>query len=166
MSARKAVIGLTWLPVVYTVLNHGVLPCRVTGRSMLPTFNPGTETTADDIVLVNKFGVRNATHVHRGDVVMFRLPRDPEKILTKRVVAVAGDTVYPKLPHPKSKAGVPRNHVWVEGDNYFHLVDSNTFGPISLGLVTGKVVAVVWPMLRWGTDLTQGGRNATDPTTV
>ncbi|CAN3373440.1 hypothetical protein DIURU_000369 [Diutina rugosa] len=165
-SLRKAVIGLTWLPVAYTVLNHGVSPCRITGRSMSPTFNPGTSTTAEDVVLVTKFGAKTASNIHRGDVIMFRSPRDPEKILTKRVVAVAGDTVYPKQPYPKQKAGVPRNHVWVEGDNYFHSIDSNTFGPISLGLVTGKVVAVVWPPSRWGADLSTGGRNPMDPLTV
>ena len=25
---------------------------------------------------------------------------------------------------------VPKGHVWIEGDNYFHSRDSNTFGPV------------------------------------
>lgn len=31
-------------------------------------------------------------------------------------------------------------------------LDSNTYGPVSIGLITGRVVAVLWPrmrMLKW-----------------
>ncbi|KAH7128185.1 peptidase S24/S26A/S26B/S26C [Dendryphion nanum] len=37
---------------------------------------------------------------------------------------------------------VPHGHVWVEGDNWRRSYDSRDFGPISLGLVDGKAVAV------------------------
>lgn len=66
----------------------------------------------------------------------------------------------PRKEYPRQGATVvPRNHLWVEGDNEFHSIDSNTFGPVSLGLVVGKVVLLLWPISRWGTDL-RGGRDA------
>lgn len=159
-SIRTAVLTLTWFPVLYTFTNHVYQPVTISGRSMTPTFNPGTDTTTNDVALVQKYGVSAANALRRGDVVMFRLPEDPEKLVTKRVVGVQGDTIITRSPpYPRPQAVVPRNHVWVEGDNAFHLVDSNNFGPISQGLVVGKVVRVIWPVLRWGTDILRGGRD-------
>jgi len=44
---------------------------------------------------------------------------------------------------------VPEGHCWLEGDHVGHSMDSNTFGPISLGLVTAKATHIVWPPSRW-----------------
>lgn len=46
---------------------------------------------------------------------------------------------------------VPWNHVWLEGDaeNPRKTLDSNTYGPVSLSLVTGRVWAVLGPRMRW-----------------
>lgn len=90
---------------------------------------------------------------------MLRSPSDPEKLLAKRVIGVQGDTIIPRDPkYPKEKALIPRNHLWVEGDNQFHSIDSNNFGPVSQGLVVGKVTNVIWPILRFGSDVLKGGR--------
>ena len=158
-TIRNSVVFLTWIPVGYVFLNHVAQPCSITGTSMTPTLNPGLELTTNDLVLVKKWGFKRPHSVHRGDIIMFRSPYDPEKLVTKRVVAVQGDTVYPKHPYPKSSTRIPRNHVWVEGDNAFHSIDSNDYGPISQGLIVGKVVSVLWPLNRFGTDLSQGGRD-------
>lgn len=150
----KAAVGtLTWFPVLYVFLDHVYLPCRITGFSMTPTFNPGTETTARDVVLLQKYNLKKPHALVAGDIVMFRSPKNPEKLLTKRVVATQGQTVPCKYPYPKSETVVSRNHLWVEGDNLFHSIDSNTFGPISQGLVVGKVVMVLWPLSRLGASL-------------
>ena len=42
---------------------------------------------------------------------------------------------------------VPSGHVWLEGDNKEFSMDSRAFGPISEGLVTGKVLYKIWPKL-------------------
>ncbi|EGV65623.1 hypothetical protein CANTEDRAFT_101982 [Yamadazyma tenuis ATCC 10573] len=151
---------LTWVPVIYTFTEHVYQPYFITGRSMTPAFNPGTSTMTNDITMVQKFGLKSPDSLHRGDVILFRSPLSPEKILTKRVIAVGGDTVACTHKYPKPTARVPRNHLWVEGDNEFHSIDSNNFGPISQGLVVGKVVNVIWPPSRMGADFSGGGRNA------
>ncbi|OBA20909.1 LexA/Signal peptidase [Metschnikowia bicuspidata var. bicuspidata NRRL YB-4993] len=157
---KRTLVAVTWLPVAFTVFDHVLLPCQVSGFSMAPTFNPGTESTAKDVVLIRKYNLKWPTSLERGDVVMFRSPEDPEKLVTKRVVGLQGDVIIPRDSlYPKKQALVPRNHLWVEGDNAFHLVDSNKFGPISQGLVVGKVMGIVWPLLRAGSDISGGARN-------
>jgi len=51
---------------------------------------------------------------------------------------------------------VPPGHVWLEGDNWRLSTDSNYYGPVSKGLITGKATSVIWPWDRkgkvpWGT---------------
>lgn len=40
---------------------------------------------------------------------------------------------------------VPPGHMWVTGDNLPHSTDSRVYGPIPLAMVSGKVVARLWP---------------------
>ncbi|KAI5956203.1 hypothetical protein KGF54_000678 [Candida jiufengensis] len=119
---------------------------------MSPTFNPGIKSKSKDIVLVQKYNIKTKNHIKRGDIIMFRSPLDPEKLLTKRVIGVNNDIIFPKSTYPKSEVKIPRNHYWVEGDNV-HSIDSNEFGPISKGLVVGKVILVLWPLNRFGHDI-------------
>lgn len=46
---------------------------------------------------------------------------------------------------------VPFNHVWLEGDaaDPQKSLDSNTYGPVSISLITGRVFAVLGPRWRW-----------------
>lgn len=154
LSWRQLLLVLSWLPVVYTVHAHGVLVTQIHGALMAPALNPDTHR---DTVVVRRAGVRKSLAV--GDVVVFTLPTDPSMTYAKRVVAVGGDEVATRHPCPKPLARVPRNHVWVEGDNMSRLVDSNHFGPISTGLVRGRCEWVVWPPSRWGA-VPAGGREA------
>lgn len=78
---------------------------------------------------------------------------DPSKTYCKRIKGIQYDSILTRYPYPREVVHIPRNHVWVEGDNAFHSIDSNNFGPISNGLVVGKAVKVIWPPSRWGTDL-------------
>jgi inner membrane protease subunit 2 len=59
-----------------------------------------------------------------------RSPNDPEKMLIKRVIGIEGDTVLTRSPYPFKTAVVPVGYIWVEGDDGFHSIDSNTYGPV------------------------------------
>ena len=61
-------------------------PVKVEGTSMLPTLED------QERVFINKF-VYRLEPIQRGDVVVFRYPRDTSKSYIKRVIAVPGDRV-------------------------------------------------------------------------
>lgn len=94
-------IGRSLFPVVLAVLiirSFIVEPFRIPSGSMIPTLLPG------DFILVSKFsyGLRlPITHTRifgsgdpqRGDVMVFRYPRDPSEDYIKRVVGLPGDHI-------------------------------------------------------------------------
>ena len=69
----------------------------------------------------------------------------------KRVIALPGDAVHTRPPYPLAVEHIPAGHVWVEGEHpegSRKSYDSNTYGPISMSLLVGKVRGVVWPWSR------------------
>jgi nickel-type superoxide dismutase maturation protease len=100
-----------------------VRPRRVAveGRSMEPTLAPG-----DRLVVVR------ARVLHAGDVVAVRGPRDPTRVLVKRVSAVLEDEIV------------------LRGDNPGVSTDSRTFGPVPTTAVLGRVVRCYAPAWRAG----------------
>jgi signal peptidase I len=92
----------SFFPVILIVLllrSFLVEPFRIPSGSMMPTLLVG------DFILVNKFAyglrwpVLNSKFVEigepeRGDVVVFRFPKDPSIDYIKRVVGVPGDEVF------------------------------------------------------------------------
>src|SRR5229473_5892960 len=61
-------------------------PVKVEGTSMMPGL------ADQERIFVNKF-VYRLEPIARGDVVVFRYPRDPSKSYIKRVIALPGDRV-------------------------------------------------------------------------
>lgn len=80
----------------------------------------------------------------------FRSPANPSNVAVKRVIALPGDRVTTREPCPKPSQIIPFNHVWLEGDvdDPRKSLDSNTYGSVSISLITGRVVAVLWPRMR------------------
>lgn len=134
-------------------------PVRVEGTSMLPRLEDR------DRLFINKF-VYHFESIHRGDVVVFHYPRDPEKSYIKRVIAIPGDhiridrgTVYlngEPLPEPyvperyrdtKSmpETVIPEDEYFMMGDHRSISSDSREFGPVDRDLIYGKAVFVYWP---------------------
>src|SRR5438874_8443645 len=61
-------------------------PVKVEGTSMMPSLDD------QERIFVNKF-VYRWEPIERGDIVVFRYPRDPSKSYIKRVIGVAGDRI-------------------------------------------------------------------------
>src|SRR5690242_13932423 len=59
-------------------------PVKVEGTSMMPSLDD------QERIFVNKF-VYRIEAIQRGDIVVFRYPKDPSKSYIKRVIGVAGD---------------------------------------------------------------------------
>lgn len=132
----------------------------VEGPSMRPTMQNSER------LVVNKFIYRFKAP-ERGDVLVFRYPRDPSRDFIKRVIAVAGDSIeikdgrvfvngqlmnepyiLEKTRGSYSLATVPEGHIFVMGDNRNNSEDSRfrDVGFVPLELVKGKAVLVFWPL--------------------
>lgn len=139
---RSVVFGV---PIGITFLDTIGYVARVEGVSMQPVLNPESRNT--DYVFLSRWAVRDYK-VKRGDVISVVSPKDPHQKIIKRVVGLQGDIVS-TLGYKNQYVKVPEGHCWIEGDHTGHTLDSNTFGPVSLGLVNAKAVAIVWPPRRW-----------------
>ena len=149
ISAAASVVIITFL----------YQPVRVEGTSMLPRLEDR------DRLFINKF-VYHLSAIERGDVVVFRYPRDPEKSYVKRVIALPGDTlrvdrghVYvngnllyePYVPQEYrdsrslAEMVIPAESYFMMGDHRSISSDSRDFGPVDRSLIYGKAVFVYWP---------------------
>src|SRR5882672_8705428 len=61
-------------------------PVKVEGTSMMPSLDD------QERIFINKF-VYRIEPIQRGDIVVFRYPRDPAKSFIKRVIGLAGDHI-------------------------------------------------------------------------
>ena len=140
-------------------------PVKVEGVSMMP----GLED--QERIFVNKF-VYRWEPIERGDIIVFRYPRDTSKSYIKRVIGVAGDRVRIQngqvyvngealdedyVPsdyadaHSYPELVVPRNSYFVLGDHRTMSSDSREFGPVNDRYIYGKAVFGYWPIDRVGT---------------
>ena len=94
---------------------------EVTGHSMRPTLEPG-----DRLLLLRTRRFRE------GDLVVLPDPREPRRMVVKRIVAAAPDGLT------------------VRGDNVAASTDSRQFGVVPLASVRGRVVYRYFPDSRRG----------------
>jgi nickel-type superoxide dismutase maturation protease len=100
---------LKWLEALLPIVRY-----EVEGASMAPSF------VAGERLLINRAAYWFRRPVP-GDVVVVRDPREPGRLLLKRISG-------------KAAGG------WlVEGDNQEMSTDSRTFGPVGRDLIVGKV---------------------------
>jgi signal peptidase I len=139
-------------------------PVKVEGTSMMPSLDD------QERIFINKF-VYRLEPIQRGDIIVFRYPRDPAKSFIKRVIGVAGDHI--KIDDGRvylngklvTEDYVPRAYqddrsypeVVVPPDSYFVLGDhrslsndSRDFGPVESSFIYGKAVFGYWPVEKVG----------------
>ncbi|KAG2203661.1 hypothetical protein INT46_004295 [Mucor plumbeus] len=144
----SVITALTWVPAAIFFVDHGYSYATISGRSMQPTFNPDSNMMKKDVVLLDKWST-TGHKFERGQVVTLKSPIDPKCIITKRIMALPGDTIIP-LRKKDEIVSVPEGHVWIEGDEAFHSRDSNSFGTVPIGLINAKVTYILWPPSRFG----------------
>ncbi len=158
------VVFLAILVMVYLFLFS---PQEISGRSMEQTFFNG------EYVLTNKI-IYKLRSPKRGEVVIFKSPRNKEIDYIKRVIGLPGDTVRLsngviyvnglKIEEPYLAPGitteiesflaenqdflVPEGTYFVAGDNRPHSADSRDFGPIPLEDFIGREIVRYWPFTK------------------
>ena len=115
---------------------------------MFPTFGTGTST-----ILIDKLSYKPFLPAflrrpfQRGDVVVCVSPAEPDKVIAKRIRALEGDVV--DVDGVNGGYKIPKGHVWVLGDNADASVDSRSFGPVPIGLMKGRIIAMLKPKAAW-----------------
>ena len=137
----------------------------VDGPSMRPTLQHAQR------LVVNKF-IYHFRDPEKGEVLIFRYPKDPSRDFIKRVIAVPGDTIeikdgnvfvngelqnedyiLSKCRGDYPKSTIPEGHIFVMGDNRNNSEDSRfpDVGFVPFDLIKGKAMLVFWPLDAWKT---------------
>ena len=137
----------------------------VDGPSMRPTLQHAQR------LVVNKF-IYHFRAPEKGEVLIFRYPKDPSRDFIKRVIAVPGDTIeikdgnvfvngelqnedyiLSKCRGDYPKSTIPEGHIFVMGDNRNNSEDSRfpDVGFVPFELIKGKAMVVFWPLDAWKT---------------
>jgi inner membrane protease subunit 1 len=126
----------------------------------------------DSICIYSRLN-EHGRNVKVGDIVLAYSPYFFRQTIAKRVIGMPGDYVVrdpplsptvggapipgkpgqAELPRPAEPmmVQVPEGHVWLAGDNLPYTRDSRTYGPLPMGLITGKVVATGHGWFKWST---------------
>lgn len=161
-TIETVVIALAIFVVIYLFL---VQPHQVKGNSMYPNFFDG------EYILTDKISYRLSLP-QRGDVVVFKAPKNHEVDYIKRIIGLPGETVSinngkvyvnnqllkePYLPtdittspgsflYENNKLTVPQREYVVLGDNRSHSSDSREWGTVKKDELIGKAWLRYWPI--------------------
>ena len=172
---RKSLLELPVILLISFVLVFGFVrpvvasPFYVGSESMVPTLKVW------DRVLINKLAY-DLEEPERGDIVLFESPDGGEEPLIKRLIAREGDELELKNgelfvngekaeePYLRRKScargmpktcafgpkTVPKDHVFMMGDNRTNSLDSRFFGPVPEENLIGEALFRFWPPDRVG----------------
>ncbi|NCT01886.1 signal peptidase I [Candidatus Parcubacteria bacterium] len=141
-------------------------PFIVSGTSMNETFHSSEYLIIDQVSYY-------FNQPARGEVIVFRYPRDPSKFFIKRIIGVPGDTItienaqvtivneeHPEgfileepyirsmLPAPKMTETLGEREYFVMGDNRDQSSDSRLWGILQEERIVGKVFVRLFPPKR------------------
>ncbi len=155
------------LAVIIPVRYFLIQPFYVKGASMEPSFYD------HEYLIINEISYRFSSP-ERGDIVVFKYPKDPSQYFIKRVVGLPGEKIEikDKRVYVYSEDGkkfmldetdyvvedmidtgdksweLGPEEYYVMGDNRNHSLDSRSFGPVHDELIVGKVWFRGWPVWR------------------
>ena len=155
------------LAIIIPVRYFLIQPFYVKGASMEPSFYD------HEYLIIDEISYRLG-EPERGDIVVFKYPKDPSQYFIKRIVGLPGEKVEIKddqvyvfpaegkkfmldeSPYLELGTATSGNKEWtlgpdefyVLGDNRDYSLDSRSFGPVYKDLVVGKVWVRGWPFWR------------------
>ncbi len=106
-------------------------PFIVHGSSMIPNFENGDYLIIDEI----SYQFRRP---ERGEVIVFRYPKDPSQFFIKRVAGLPGDKI--------GNITLTDDEYFVLGDNTLASSDSRFWGPVKSNLIIGRALLRLWPL--------------------
>jgi len=160
------------LAIIIPIRYFLIQPFYVQGSSMEPTFHN------KEYLIINEISYR-FSDPQRGDVVIFKYPRDPKEYFIKRIVGLPGEKIkfedgkvyvyndiyeHGRVLKEKYVASeieteplqsnrvveLEEDEYFVLGDNRNSSKDSRMFGPVKRELIEGKVLFRGWPLDKAG----------------
>ena len=153
--------------IIIPVRYYLIQPFYVKGASMEPNFHDSEYLIIDEISY--RFNKPN-----RGQVIVFRYPKNPQEFFIKRVIGLPGEEIqiedgeikvyndtYPSglilseeylgseletFNTDTEKIKINENEYYVLGDNRDASKDSRSFGPVNKDYIIGKVLLRGWPL--------------------
>ncbi|MCX6796543.1 MAG: signal peptidase I [Candidatus Falkowbacteria bacterium] len=153
------------IPVRYFLIQ----PFYVKGASMEPNFFDSEYLIIDEITY-------RFHEPMRGDIIVFRYPKEPQEYYIKRIIGLPGEevqikdggiTIYSSTnpegsilhenyldPNLKTnsltqeKISLSEKEYYVLGDNRNQSKDSRSFGPVDKSFIIGRVLFRGWPFNR------------------
>lgn len=157
------------LVIIVPVRYFLIQPFYVKGASMEPNFYDHEYLIIDEITYRFK-------EPERGEIIVFKYPRNPQEYFIKRLIGLPGEKVQIKdgaviifnnefpdgmtlredyLPQGISTYGLSEevvkladDEIYVLGDNRNSSKDSRYFGPVNVSFITGRVFFRGWPFSR------------------
>jgi signal peptidase I len=156
------------LVIIVPIRYFLIQPFYVKGASMEPNFHDHEYLIIDEISYRFK-------DPKRGDIVVFRYPKNPQEYFIKRIIGLPNETiefeegkifiydnnservelVEEYLPEDlktyslgQNSFTIDENEYFVMGDNRNSSKDSRSFGPIADSYIIGKVLLRGWPFSR------------------
>jgi signal peptidase I len=141
---------------LYFLIDSVVARVRVENISMEPTLQSG------EFILVNKLAYRLGEFRY-GDIIVFHYPPNPREDYIKRIIGIGGDEikvgngkvyvngqplVEPYISAPPQYEGtwkVPKDFLFVLGDNRNQSSDSHSWGFVPDNYVVGRALVIYWP---------------------
>jgi signal peptidase I len=152
------------IPIRYFLIQ----PFYVKGASMEPNFFD------HEYLIIDELSYR-FSQPERGEIVVFRYPREPSQFFIKRVIGLPGETIEINkgdiilytAEHPnglvleesylvnerttgKNKTTLGEEEYFLMGDNRDESLDSRSFGPVKRGGIIGRVWVRGLPLSRIG----------------
>ena len=172
--------------LIFMALQASIQNYRVEGSSMQSTLEDGQHLLVNKLVYYRLDRERLARWLpfldakdgevlypfhppRRGEIVVFRFPKDPSRDFVKRVIAMPGDTVEvqrgrvyvndglidePYITSPSrfsfAKTLMEDGEYFVLGDNRPASNDSRDWGPVHLNDIIGRAWVTYWPFSELG----------------
>lgn len=156
------IIGISVFTISYFFVAQLLI---VTGDSMFPTFSDGEQLLAEKVSIKTK-------PLERGEIIIFKSPNEPERLLIKRVIGLPNETIKieggkifindMELVEPYLTQGTtteegkiiggdipyqikPGTYILM-GDNRDNSTDSRAYGSVPEDLIIGRGVLVYYPL--------------------
>lgn len=165
LSAETAKIVIISLIVIIGIRTYVMQPFFVSGSSMEPNFHDG------DYLIVDELSYEIG-QPQRGDVIIFKYPKNPKDYFIKRIIALPGEKIeianntikIYNAEHPDGftldediylppenvtmgnyTAELKNDEYYVLGDNRPASADSRFWGILEKHYIVGKALVRAWP---------------------